>query len=71
MIIGTELIEVETVIAEENHVLNIQFKNGQKKVVDLSDLSHSKAKTKRKHPTSVKLIEEVITEGLAKHRKVA
>lgn len=38
MITGEELIEVETVTAEENHVLNIQFSNGQKKKVDLSSL---------------------------------
>ena len=33
MIIGAELIEIEPVRAEENHVLNIQFSNGQKKTV--------------------------------------
>lgn len=38
MIIGAELIEVESVIAEEEHILNIQFSNGQKKKVDLSFL---------------------------------
>ena len=38
MITGEELIEVESVAAEENHVLNIHFSNGQKKKVDLSSL---------------------------------
>ena len=38
MITGSELLEVESVVAEENHVLNIQFNNGQKKKVDLSTL---------------------------------
>ena len=38
MIIGAELIEVESVIAEENYALIIQFNNGQKKKVDLSQL---------------------------------
>ncbi|MBK7843525.1 MAG: hypothetical protein IPJ71_07485 [Bdellovibrionales bacterium] len=33
--------------------------------------AYSKAKTKRKHPTSVNLPEEVITEGLAKRKKRA
>lgn len=38
MITGEELIEVESVTAEENHVLNVQFNNGQKKKIDLSPL---------------------------------
>ena len=36
MIIGEDLIEVESVTSEKNHVLNIQFSNGQTKKVDLS-----------------------------------
>lgn len=38
MIEGADLIEVESVVAEENHVLNVHFSNGQKKKVDLSSL---------------------------------
>ena len=38
MITGAELVEVESVIAEENHILTVQFSNGQKRKVDLSPL---------------------------------
>ncbi|OFZ12490.1 MAG: hypothetical protein A2Z20_04845 [Bdellovibrionales bacterium RBG_16_40_8] len=38
MIEGAELIEVESVVAEENQTLIVQFNNGQKKKVDLSSL---------------------------------
>ena len=38
MITGAELVEVESVIAEENHILTVQFSNGQKRKVDLSSL---------------------------------
>jgi hypothetical protein len=38
MIQGAELIEVETVVADENQTLTIQFSNGQKRKVDMSKL---------------------------------
>lgn len=38
MIIGEELIEVESITAENNFVLNVQFSNGQQKKIDLSSL---------------------------------
>lgn len=38
MITGPEIIEVESVVAEDNFVLAVQFTNGQKKKVDLSEL---------------------------------
>ncbi len=38
MIEGAELIEVESVVAEGDQILSIQFNNGQKKKVDLSVL---------------------------------
>lgn len=38
MIVGTDLIEIENVTAHENHILKIEFNNGEKKTVDLSSL---------------------------------
>jgi len=38
MITGEDLIEVEFVIAEENHTLAVQFSNGQKRKINLSHL---------------------------------
>ncbi len=38
MIEGAELIEVESVVAESNHVLDVKFNNGHSKRVDLSQL---------------------------------
>lgn len=38
MVDGAELIEVESVVAENDHVLIVEFNNGQIKKVDLSRL---------------------------------
>jgi len=38
MVDGAELIEVESVVAENDHVLFVEFSNGHKKKVDLANL---------------------------------
>jgi len=38
MISGAELIEVESVTAEDDFILSVSFSNGQKKRIDLSKL---------------------------------
>ena len=38
MIVGAELLEVETVIAEDGNILTVTFSNGTKKKLDLSSL---------------------------------
>ncbi len=38
MILGAELIEVESVTVEKDFFLSVTFSNGQKKMVDLSSL---------------------------------